>query len=175
MERVKEICDLADGIILSVQEISMELRPSILDDLGLDAALEWRLRSFGETAGVETSFISTVDSDLVDPDLGAALYRIFQEALTNIARHAAAGRVEVELSGKDVELSLTITDDGRGIKESEKSGIGSLGILGMKERANAFGGSVDIGEGENGGTTINVRIPFAGSGESRIGREEIGE
>jgi PAS domain S-box-containing protein len=175
VEGVREISEMADDIIQSVQEISMELRPSILDDLGLDAALEWQLKSFGETTDIETRFISSVDSDLIDPDLGTALFRIFQEALTNIARHAAAGRVEVELSGEDGELLLMISDDGRGIKESEKSGIGSLGILGMQERANAFGGRVDMSERENGGTTVKVRIPFAGSGESKISREEIEE
>ena len=175
MKRVREISEMADDIIQSVQEISMELRPSILDDLGLDAALEWQLESFGETADIETRFVSSVDSDLIDPDLGTALFRIFQEALTNIARHAGAGRVEVELTGEDGELLLSISDDGRGIMESEKSGIGSLGILGMKERANAFGGRVDMSRGENGGTTVKVRIPFAGSGESKISRGELEE
>jgi len=173
MKRIREISEMADDIIQSVQEISMELRPSVLDDIGLDAALEWQLESFGEKADIETRFISSVDSDLIDPDLGTALYRIFQEALTNIIRHAAAGRVEVELSGEDGELLLMISDDGRGIKESEKSGLGSLGILGMKERAKAFGGRVDMSEREDGGTTVKVRIPFAGSGESKISRDEI--
>jgi len=171
--RIREISESTDSIIQTVQEISMELRPSILDDLGLAAALEWQLDSFGKAANIITRFSSSVEDDHIDPDLGTALFRIFQEALINVARHAAAGEVEVKLSQEGGELILVVSDDGRGIKESEKRSVSSLGLLGMRERAHTFGGRVDISGREKGGTTVKVSVPLAEVGESRIGGEEL--
>ncbi len=167
-ERVQDLSKAIDGIIHSVRKIASELRPAVLDDLGLDAALEWQMQVFSEKSGIESGFSTQVDSDAIDSDLATALFRISQEALTNVARHSGASRVEVRLFSQGEGLIMTVKDNGRGIMEKELTGTSSLGLLGMKERASAFGGEVEINGVKGEGTTITVRIPFATTHESLI-------
>jgi signal transduction histidine kinase len=159
-ERIDQMSGSVDETIRTVRRISSELRPALLDDLGLAAALEWQLKAFGEQAMVETSLAASLDESYLNPATRVGLFRISQEALTNIARHSGASRVEVELSEQDGELLLAIRDNGRGAKSNELSNPSSMGILGMKERAYAFGGRVEI-TGEDGqGTSVMVKMPI---------------
>jgi signal transduction histidine kinase len=150
-----------DEMIGTVRRISSELRPPLLDDLGLAAALKWQLATFQERTRVACRFRGKgeLEEDAVDPERATAVFRIFQEIMTNIARHANATRVHVTLNRSDSSIRLVVRDNGRGIQES--SGRSSrLGILGMKERAAAFGGVVRIAGTPLKGTTVHVRIPL---------------
>lgn len=173
-ERIGNLARLVDGIIQSVREISLELRPGILDDLGLAAALEWQMENFGAKAGLETDFVSMLDDDHIDPDLGITLFRISQEALTNVSRHAEARRVHMELSESGGEITLVISDDGKGIG-ARAFEAGSFGLLGMRERAHAYGGDVEISGAEGSGTRVTVRIPFAATMESGMDYDDTEE
>lgn len=173
--KVRELSHGIDRTIRAVREIASELRPAVLDYLGLDAALEWQLNSFCEKFGIETAFSADADPGLIDPDLGIALFRIAQEALTNVARHAGATRVKVELSISSDGLLLSISDNGRGIMESEVTATRSVGIMSMNERANAFGGQVVISGSPGKGTSVTVRIPHAATRESPITLDRLNE
>lgn len=156
--KIDEMTDSVDEIIKTVRRISAELRPAILDDLGLAAALEWQLNAFAEEASIKTSFSASLDEDCLHPNARVGLFRISQEALTNIVRHANASRVDVELTRQDGDVLLSIKDDGKGVTQEDISGIFSIGILGMKERASSLGGTLDIA-GDPGGTTVTVKVP----------------
>jgi PAS domain S-box-containing protein len=159
-ESIEAMSDLVDNTIQSVRDISTDLRPGIIDDLGLIATLEWQLKKFEEMTGIECSLVSSMEDGHLDKDLSIALFRISQEALTNIARHAEANRVNIVLAEEDGSLVMKVSDDGRGVTEGEISSATSVGILGMRERTFAFGGDMDI-RGEKGrGTMLTIRIPF---------------
>ncbi|MEW6555051.1 MAG: PAS domain S-box protein [Actinomycetota bacterium] len=162
VDEISYMSDLIDATIQSVREISTQLRPGVIDDLGLAAALDWQLKRFEEMTGLKCSFVSRTEDESMDKDLAITLFRIAQEALTNIARHAGAGQVEVLLAQEPQEIVLRIKDDGRGISRQEVEDRGSLGILGMRERAHIYGGEVEISGGEREGTTVVVRIPLGG-------------
>jgi signal transduction histidine kinase len=157
--------DLVDRTIDAVHRISLDLRPSTLD-LGLVAALEWQAREFERQAGVGCVFRSAAREIDLDPDHASALFRIFQEALTNIAKHAGATRVLVTLRRQRHQLLLTICDNGRGIAPSDRLKPHSFGLRGMSERARALGGTLTLSEAPGGGTmvAIKTRLPAAGSG-----------
>lgn len=157
--RIASMSELVDTAIQSVREISSSLRPGMLDDLGLSATLEWQLKRFGEMSGLECVFVSEAEEDSMDKDLAVALFRIAQEALTNVARHAGAGRVDVRLDSGPEGTTLEVRDDGRGIRSEEIEGKESLGLLGMRERANIFGGEVEVRGLRGEGTSLVVRIP----------------
>ena len=138
-----------------------ELRPSILDDLGLVPAAEWQVEQFQRRTGILCS-MSVSDGELdLSQEANTALFRILQETLTNVARHADARHVRVDLARAGPHLVLEVTDDGVGISSVERESNRSLGILGMRERAQVFGGQVDIERGENGGTRVRVSLPLA--------------
>jgi signal transduction histidine kinase len=165
--------DLVDRSIDAVHRISLDLRPSTLD-LGLVAALEWQAREFERQAGVACVFRSAAREIDLDPDHASALFRIFQEALTNIAKHAGATRVMVTLRRQRQQLLLTICDNGRGIAPSDRLKPHSFGLRGMSERARALGGTLTLSEAPGGGTmvTIKTRLPAAESGApTRIDKE----
>ncbi|MDB6115763.1 MAG: Histidine kinase, gyrase and HSP90-like ATPase [Lacunisphaera sp.] len=148
-----------DATIQSVRRISTELRPGILDDLGLVAALEWQGNEFQNRSGIECHVTSTLQDTMLDADLNTAFFRIFQETLTNIMRHANATRVDIHSTEQDGQLVLTVHDNGRGITPGEISDRRSIGLLGMEERAALLGGHIQI-QGEPGhGTLVTVRIP----------------
>jgi signal transduction histidine kinase len=146
--------------ISSVQRISAELRPAALDDFGLFAAIESDVHMFEERTGVECDLSFPSDTLSLGSDVDAAIYRIVQEAMTNVARHSDATRLEIELRHSDGYASLEIRDDGRGITPDQVRDQRSLGIIGMRERARRIGATVEV-EGVPGrGTTVSVRIPL---------------
>jgi signal transduction histidine kinase len=147
-----------DRIINSVRRIASGLRPEVLDEIGLAAAIEWQAREFQRRTGVRC--LVEVTPGFADPDKerSTALFRIFQELLTNVARHANATRVSVHLAYED-SLCLKVEDNGRGIQEQEFESPRSLGFLGLRERVLAFGGSIEVKGHEGKGTSVSVRIP----------------
>jgi len=149
-----------DATVTAVQRIAAELRPAILDDLGLAAAIESEARLFEERTGIECEVSIPGDDELrVEPACAVAMYRIIQEALTNVSRHSDATRVELRVRRRAAEILLEIRDDGRGVSEDEIRDPLSLGLVGMRERASILGGSVHV-EGVAGrGTIVSVRIP----------------
>ena len=151
-----------DATVTSVQRISSELRPSVLDDLGLFAAMESEARLFEERTGIECELSVPDEMPETDAESSAALYRIFQEAMTNVARHSNASRVEVRVRRRAGELLLEVRDDGRGIVAEEITNPVSLGLAGIRERADMLGGTALI-EGVPGrGTIVSIRIPLVG-------------
>ena len=151
---------MIDDTMQSVRRISSELRPTLLDDLGLSAALEWQARQFELHAGIACLIRSQPDDIVLDQARSTALFRIFQETLTNVARHA--GATEVRVAGKELagQLWLEINDNGRGMSESQITNAQSLGLLGMKERALALGGEVTFASAPGRGTTVTLRLPL---------------
>lgn len=158
-QRANEMAGLIDHAIHTVRRVSTELRPGLLDDLGLAAAIEWQAEEFAGRTGVRTNLYLSEDVFSLTSDVVTALFRIFQETLTNVARHAHASQVRVELVADPGQVTLRVRDDGRGISEREIMDPQALGLLGMRERARALGGEVTI-EGVPGqGTTVTARIP----------------
>jgi signal transduction histidine kinase len=147
-----------DEAIQSVRRIATDLRPGVLDDLGLVAAVEWAAEEFQARTGIQCH-VSLPDVDIaMDPERATALFRIFQETLTNVARHANATQVNVKLV-QNCDLSLEVRDNGKGMPEKQLSAGQSLGILGMRERALLLGGELTISGGPGKGTIVKVRIP----------------
>ncbi len=158
-ERGEAAMKLLDQTVRSIRRIATELRPSMLDDLGLTAALEWAAEDFQARTGMKCS-VSLPEVDIVlDPERATALFRIFQETLTNIARHAAANEVDVRLAREDGFLLLEVRDNGRGVELEQVSAPTSLGILGMRERALLLGGVFTISGTPGQGTMVSARIP----------------
>ncbi len=167
---IADMVQLVDMSLACVRRIATELRPPALDELGLVAALEWQVREFTDRTGI--CCVIQVPSPVSDlsPELSTALFRIFQEALTNIARHAHATNVEVTLTEDGGVLRLVVRDNGAGITASQLAGSRSLGILGMRERALLFGGSLQIDGIPGQGTTVVAEIPRKrpqGSGDAQ--------
>jgi len=160
----KRILNTLDETVTAVQRISSELRPSSLDDLGLVAAIEAEAARFEQRTGIECELSLPEDPELVIESAAAtAIYRIVQEALTNVSRHADASRIELRLRQRPGELLLEIRDDGRGITLAQADDPFSLGLIGIRERAGLVSGTVRI-EGVAGrGTIVSVRIPQAAS------------
>jgi signal transduction histidine kinase len=158
-ERRREMSSLIDETIGTVQRITAELRPGILDDLGLEAAAEWQVRTFGARTAVSCSFTAQGAAGALDRDRQTAMFRILQEALTNVARHAAATRVAVVLTQEEGGAVLEVHDDGRGLPAEELDNPRSYGLIGMQERAAEFGGRVEFRSPPAGGTAVVVRIP----------------
>jgi signal transduction histidine kinase len=153
---------LTDTTINVVRRIASELRPSILDDLGLVEAIEWQTQQFQTRTGIECHCDCTLQSIPLGEQQSTSVFRIVQEALTNILRHAQATQVSVAMKEEDGILVLNVSDNGRGITPAEVSSKKSLGLLGMRERAYLIGGQVDIAGSTGGGTTLQVRVPLAG-------------
>ena len=157
--------ELVDSTIRTVQKISSELRPGVLDYLGLSAAVEWQVKEFREQTGIPCSCEIAADVAMEDRNIATAVFRIFQETLTNIIRHAGATNVAVSLRHEDGALLLEVRDNGRGIEQEKLTDRESFGLLGMRERARYFGGTVEITGEKNDGTTVLVRIPIDGKAE----------
>ncbi|MEC5163726.1 PAS domain-containing sensor histidine kinase [Janthinobacterium sp. CG_S6] len=151
---------LVDRSIDAVHRISLDLRPSMLD-LGIVAALEWQSKEFETQAGLPCHFASNQKEIELDLDQATALFRIFQEALTNIAKHANASRVTVRLARLRHHISLKITDNGGGIWQADRAKPKSFGIRGMAERANALGGTLTLSHAAGGGTVVAIKIKLA--------------
>jgi signal transduction histidine kinase len=157
-EKIQTLSQSIDRIINSVRRIASGLRPEVLDEIGLSAAIEWQAREFQRRTGVRCTV--EIEPGFADPDKerSTALFRIFQELLTNVARHANATRVSARLADDD-GLSLVVEDNGRGVRSEELEGNKSLGFLGLRERVLAFGGSIDVRGEEGKGTKVSVLIP----------------
>jgi len=147
-----------DTTIHTVRRIAMELRPGVLDDLGLVAALEWQLIDFEKRTGVRCKFFPPAEEISLDADLSTALFRIFQEALTNVARHSEATEVCVRLRADADSSTLEVEDNGKGIEEKNIRSSKSLGLLGMRERAQMFGGRFTVTGTPGIGTKVTVEI-----------------
>ncbi len=161
LEKASYLDDLVDRTIEAVHRISLDLRPSTLD-LGIVAALEWQAREFEKQMGIACIFRSAERAlDLereLDADHAAALFRIFQEALTNVAKHAGATRVTVTLRRQRQHLTLAICDNGRGIVPADRLKPHSFGLRGMSERARALGGTLTLSPAPGGGTMVTIKI-----------------
>jgi PAS domain S-box-containing protein len=145
--------------IQSIKRISAELRPHLLDNLGLSAAIEWQLKQIQEVTGIECSLTSRPSDVVTDSPTSIALFRIFQEAVTNAVRHARASRISVLLEQLPDRVRLSVSDNGLGIKHSEIIDAKSFGLISIKERAHAIGGNVEISGKTRKGTTITAEIP----------------
>ncbi|HMI87570.1 MAG TPA: GAF domain-containing protein [Polyangiaceae bacterium] len=156
--RMSGMSELIDETIGQVRRISAELRPGVLDHLGLVAALEWQAKEFEKRMGVACVMRSNVGNIDLARDASTGVFRIFQEALTNVARHAAATRVDVNLEKRGDVLSLVVADNGKGIREGAAKSPTSLGLLGIRERARRLSGDVDVFVGPNGGTTVTLAL-----------------
>jgi two-component system sensor histidine kinase UhpB len=159
VDRAVAASELADQTVASVQRIAAELRPGALDRLGLVPALRQELRHFQARTGLACEARLDEAAPEPPPEVATALYRICQEALTNVTRHAAAGRVIVSLSAEPPGLVLRVEDDGRGF-DAAAQGPGALGLLGMTERATLLGGDVQFARRPGGGTVVTARVPL---------------
>ena len=164
LKRIRATGQLADSIIQSIRRISTELRPPVLD-LGLAAAVEWQVQEFQARSGVQCKARLLI-REVVTSNVSTAMFRIFQETLTNVGRHAKATRVEVVLQKQQDRLVLLIHDNGRGFDLVDPSLSKSLGLLGMRERAAVLGGQVDISSTPGKGTTVAAWIPLSSPEES---------
>jgi two-component system, NarL family, sensor histidine kinase UhpB len=157
--RLSETTAMVDDLVKMVRRIATELRPPILDQLGLPAALEWLAQDFSHRTGIVCKTAIMPTNGAISHELATTLFRIVQEGLTNISRHARASEVQIGLGIKSQCVTLEISDDGRGITEAATTGPGSLGILGMRERAAAFGGVLEVVPRGGGGTRITAWFP----------------
>ncbi|MBX7246344.1 MAG: MASE1 domain-containing protein [Candidatus Sumerlaeaceae bacterium] len=164
-QKSEELTQLMDEAVQTVRRIATDLRPGILDDLGLVASMHWLVEQFEQRTGVPAEFRGPAEELAIDTDRKTALFRILQEALTNVTRHAHASTVSVTLLQKGRDLELTVTDDGRGGAANALAGTRSLGVVGMKERATLLGGEFDISEAQPG-TRVMARIPVSAKEEA---------
>ena len=158
-KRAESMLRLLDDTIQSARRLATQLRPSILDHLGLAAAIEWAAAEFEERTGVKCEFQLPQTELPTSSEQATALFRIFQETLTNITRHAHATRVKVRLYADNGAVCLEVEDNGRGMDPRWPSGTRSLGIVGMRERALLLGGELTIRSSRGAGTIVDVRIP----------------
>ena len=163
-ERVQSVIVRIDGAMDTVRRIATDLRPSVLDDLGLVAAVEWQAQEFerstGMTARLEVQAMHSVLNDIC----ATTVFRILQETLTNVARHARATGVHISLRVTADVLALEVRDNGRGISDAEMASPRALGLVGIRERAIACGGELVIRGVRGRGTTVSVRIPLPAAG-----------
>ncbi|MDX6611238.1 MAG: hypothetical protein QOD75_424 [Blastocatellia bacterium] len=158
--KTSSMATLVDDTLNTVRRISSELRPSLLDDLGLLVALEWQAGQFQARSGIRCQYDCALANVELTDDQSTAIFRAFQEALTNILRHAHASRVNIKIECEGGDFVLTVSDNGRGISAREISEQQSLGILGMRERALLVGGDIDIRGATGKGTVVKVRVPI---------------
>lgn len=163
LERVQSILGRIDGTIDSVRRIATELRPSVLDHLGLVAAVEWQAQEFERRTGIMTTVKVQSDHPALDDARATTVFRILQETLTNVARHARATRVTISLIITAADLALDVKDNGRGITDAEIAAPRSLGLVGLRERAIACGGTLTIRGEPDRGTHVAVRIRLIGT------------
>ncbi len=161
-EKTDSMLDRLNSTILSIKRICTELRPSLLDDFGLVAAMEWKANEFQELTGIKCTVIEEPPDIELDKERKIVLYRIFQEALTNVLKHSNATVVEARLMlDDDNQVTLEIADNGKGIKDEQLSKPQSFGLIGMRERVRPWGGRVEIAAAEGRGTSVKVLIPLA--------------
>lgn len=160
MHKIKSMSGLIDTTVQAVRRISSELRPGLLDDLGLTAAIEWQAQEFCSRAGLRCHIRSEPEDIILDQSRSIALFRIFQEALTNVARHAQATRVEVILEKNTETVEMEIRDNGKGITAEQLAASRSFGIIGIRERVYSLGGELRIKGALQQGTIVHVSLPL---------------
>jgi PAS domain S-box-containing protein len=159
LRRLETMASQVDACVQTVRRLATGLRPGVLDDLGLAEAIEWQAHEFQARAGIRVD-LSLPESELeLDRDRATAIFRIFQELITNVARHASATGVSVQLTPESGGVVLEVSDNGRGITPAELAMPTALGLLGMRERAAQFGGSLELQGIEGKGTRAVIRIP----------------
>ena len=159
-QKVGSMDNLVDETIRTVQRLSGELRPGLLDDLGLAAAIEWQTEEFQKRTGMACDVRLDLGETTLSHNQDTAIFRIYQETLTNVIRHARATRVSILLQTQDNRLVLEVTDNGRGITEEEAGGAKAFGLIGMRERVLALKGELAIHGRPSQGTTVTVTIPL---------------
>jgi signal transduction histidine kinase len=157
LERALQALD--DGVQIK-RRIIEELRPTLLDNLGLSAALDWQVHEICDRAGLACTVATPSDDSMIQPQVSIALYRILQEALTNIVKYAQAANVNVDLGVTSDTVTLLIEDDGIGIPEDAQNNLLSHGIAGMRQRVRALHGEFSIARRPEGGTLIEVNVPL---------------
>jgi signal transduction histidine kinase len=160
LDRVVGATELVDSVIGSVQDIATDLRPGVLDQLGLGMALHYEARRFQERTAIPSEVCLPASELSLAPDLATALFRIFQECLSNVARHAGATQVTAALTVDHGWVTLCVQDNGRGMTAAEMADPRALGLLGMKERAALLGGEVLFARGPKHGTIVTARMPL---------------
>ncbi|MGB7542880.1 MAG: PAS domain-containing sensor histidine kinase, partial [Burkholderiales bacterium] len=158
-EKLVKMQTTLDGTVAATRRIAADLRPLMLDDLGLVPAAEWLVQNFMERTGIACNLgVAPVELELQEPH-ATAVFRMLQESLTNVARHAQATRVEIALARTDAEVRLSVRDNGRGFSPADPRKPNSYGLMGLRERAYLLGGDITIDSAAGRGTTIQVRLP----------------
>jgi PAS domain S-box-containing protein len=155
-QKIASMIKLIDTTIDSVRRISSELRPSVLDDLGLAEAIKWQARQFQSQTGIVCNCDCDADSSDLSGEQSTALFRIFQETLTNVLRHAQASAIQIQLRQDSGQFVMSISDNGRGITDAERAAKHTLGLLGMRERAHLIGARIEITGADGVGTVVSV-------------------
>jgi signal transduction histidine kinase len=157
---------MIDATVAATRRISADLRPLVLDDLGLVSATEWLVQEFTQRTGIPCELaVSSPDLELKDPQ-ATVIFRILQESLTNVARHAQARRVEVELAHANGAVTLSVRDNGRGFNLDAPRKPSSFGLRGLRERVSLLGGEVSIESQPGRGTALRVQIPLEGKAQA---------
>jgi len=159
-DRIRSLNNCVDETIHAVKHIITKLRPGLLDDLGLSAAIEWQAKDFQQHTGIVCEVHSMPEEISINSDISTAVFRIFQETLTNITRHAGATRVKVDLIQTGGVLRLQVSDNGRGITVKEINDPKSFGLIGIRERAQYWHGTIEINGKPETGTMIIVQFPM---------------
>jgi PAS domain S-box-containing protein len=167
-DKATSMLELIDSAVVTVRQLCTELRPPLLDDLGLAATVEWYTGDFASRTGIECRLKMNKPEFTLDRTRATALFRILQEALTNVSRHAATQLVEVDIGQEDETIVLSVRDKGQGIDDEQIVSSRSLGLLGMRERAAALGGELTVSSLADGGTEVVARVPVPpGKDETR--------
>ncbi len=151
---------LVDSAIQTVKRISAELRPGLLDDLGLSAAIEWQAGNYQKRSGINIHVIIEPEEIFLDENLSIAIFRVCQESLTNIIRHSKATDAHVQLIKNSETIALVVEDNGVGINENKITKKDPFGLIGMRERIHAFGGRIKISRLQAGGTKVAITVPL---------------
>jgi two-component system sensor histidine kinase UhpB len=160
MSKVSSSLAQVDATMRIVRNVAARLRPRILDELGLLPAIEWLVHDLQQRSDANVAFVSNTGATALTPDQATAVFRIVQESLSNIARHAGAKRIDVSLYAQDGSLTVEIRDDGKGVRENEMTSVESIGLLGMRERALAVGGDLTLESVAGRGTVVILRLPL---------------
>jgi signal transduction histidine kinase len=164
IEKSRLMSELIDRTVKSVRRICAELRPGLLDDFGLSAAIEWEAQEFSKRTDIECQIVSDPEDMVLPQEISTAIFRIFQETMTNIARHANATQVDITLKRGQEKIKMSVSDNGEGITQEQIQDSRSFGITGMRERVHYLGGNLFI-SGNTHGTTVSVVIPIQKQGD----------
>jgi signal transduction histidine kinase len=159
-EKTQEMIQLIDDTIRTIRRIATELRPGVLDNLGIQAAIEWQAQEFGRHTGIACSLAFSPKSVTLDDLRSTALFRILQETLTNVARHAGATAVQIALQVDASNAILEVRDNGKGFSADDPASLNTFGIIGIRERVSHLRGAVTFTSAAGQGTTVRVQLPL---------------